>query len=70
MTEDDRSVVSFNEIFDQQNIATLTTGLVNRTALFVVILLAWEGAVWGVAFVIHREMGWQNMTGQRQVSIK
>ena len=58
MTEDGRSVVCFNEIFDQQKIATLTTGVVNKPALFVVRLLAWEVAVWGVAFVIHGGPGW------------
>ena len=41
MTEDGRSVVSYNEIFDQRKIAALTTGVVNRPALFVVRLLAW-----------------------------
>ncbi len=69
MTENGRSVVSFNEIFDQQKNASLTTGVVNIPALFVVRLLAWEGAVWGMGFVIHGGPGWQNMTGQRQVSI-
>ena len=70
ITEDGRSVVSFNEIFNQQKIATLTTGVVNRPAIFVVRLLAWDGAVWGMGFVIHGGLQWQNMTGQRQVSIK
>ncbi len=32
--EDGRSVASFNEIFDQITIATLTTGVVNTQALF------------------------------------
>ncbi len=36
VTEDGRSVASFNEIFDQQKIATLTTEVLNRPALFVV----------------------------------
>ena len=70
MTEDGRSVVSFNEIFNQQKIATLNTGVVDRPALFVIRLLEWAGVVWGMAFVIHGGSGWQNMTGQQQVSIK
>ena len=58
MTEDGRSVVSFNELFNQQKTATLTTGVVNRPAIFVVRSLAWEGVVWGMAFVIHGGPGW------------
>jgi hypothetical protein len=66
MTEDERSVVSFNEIFDQQKNARLTTGVVNRPALFTARLMAWEGAVWGVAYVIHRGPGWQNISNKFQ----
>ena len=69
MTEDDRSVVSFNEIFDQQKIATLTTGVVNRPVLFVIRLLAWQSVLWGMVFVIHGGLEWQNMTDQWQVLI-
>ena len=65
MKEDGRSVVSFNEIFNPQKIATLPTGVVNRLALFVVRLLGWDGVVWGMVFVIHGGQGWQKMAGQR-----
>ncbi len=34
VTEDGKSVASFNEIFDQIKNAILTTGVVNRPALF------------------------------------
>ena len=62
MEEDGRSVASFSEIFDQIKIAILTTGVVNRPALFVVRLMAWEGRMWDIAFLIHRGRGdrrWQ-----------
>ena len=68
MEEDGRSVASFNEIFDQIKIAILTTGVVNRPALFVVRFMAWEGAAWGMGFVIHGGGGWQKMAGQGQPS--
>ena len=41
---DGRLMASLSEIIDKK-IAILTTGVVNRPALFVVRLMAWEGGV-------------------------
>ena len=62
MTDDSQSVASFNEIFDQIAIVTLTTPVVNRPALFLVKLMVWEdvawcGWAWGVTFKIRRGRG-------------
>ncbi len=43
----------FNEICYQTKIAIFTTGVVNRPALFVFKLMAWEGTAWGITFLIH-----------------
>ena len=62
MEEDGKSAASFREIFEQIKITILSKGVVNRPALFVVRLMAWEGTVWDIAFLIHRGRGdrrWQ-----------
>ncbi len=50
MAEDGRLVVSFSEIFDQIKIAIIDQP-------FIVKLMAWEGGVWGITFLIHRGQG-------------
>ena len=47
VTEDGKSVASFNEIFDQQKIATHTTEVFNRPALFVFLIDGIEGHTMG-----------------------
>ncbi len=63
VAEDGRSAAGFDETVDQIKITTLTTGVVNRPALFIVRLMQREGAVWGMWFVMYRG-GWKKFTDQ------
>ncbi len=57
MKKDGRLMASFSEIIDQIKIAILPQDWLIDLLFFVVRLMAWEGAAWGIIILIHRGQG-------------
>ncbi len=57
MKKDGRLMTSFSDIIDQIKIAILTTGVVDRPALFCGLIDGVGGCGRGIAFLIHRGRG-------------